>query len=162
MNELLAKYIANKEAEKRKQKDEFLISQGLCQKVYSENTTYTKDFPESEWDERTQRLKFYKYSPIEVTDEEYQRVLVLSKPTQAIPEDEANGVAIALKVIAILIFICGFFAGLILGFSDNSGYSSEEFSITIAFIIWTISFIDGIFVLGFSEIINLLHKINNK
>lgn len=77
---------------------------------------------------------------------------------------EKNIIATIIKVIAFIVYIGGFFAGLTFGYQTNTfnSYSSHDFSFTVALTYWAISFISGTFILGFSEIINLLNDIKNK
>lgn len=82
MHEVIKNYIAEKEKEQRlkleKEKKEFLQSEELFEKVYSEQNEYSYKFPFSEVDENGQ-VKYYKEVPIEITDEEY---LELKKSAQ--------------------------------------------------------------------------------
>lgn len=78
-----------------------------------------------------------------------------------------NAIATAIRVIAVLTYICGFIAGIIFAanqpsFSSLYGSHSNQFSWVVAFIWWGASFISGTFILGFSEIIKLLNDIKNK
>lgn len=80
---------------------------------------------------------------------------------------DSNPIATALKVISVIIFIGGFILGIVLGTQKAEygvlyTYTKTEFSFTIALIYWAASFISGMLMLGFSEIINLLNSINNK
>ncbi len=70
-----------------------------------------------------------------------------------------NSIAIAIRVIAVLTYICGFITGIVLGDNLSSYYS---YNWTAAIICWIASIIIGTFILGFSEIIKLLDEIKNK
>lgn len=70
-----------------------------------------------------------------------------------------NSIAIAIRVIAVLTYICGFITGIVLGNILSSYYS---YNWTAAIICWIASLIIGTFILGFSEIIKLLDEIKNK
>ena len=70
-----------------------------------------------------------------------------------------NSIAMAIRVIAVLTYICGFFTGIVLGDNLSSFYS---YNWTAAIICWIASIIIGTFILGFSEIIKLLDEIKNK
>ncbi|MCL7749203.1 hypothetical protein [Halalkalibacter alkaliphilus] len=77
-----------------------------------------------------------------------------------------NKIAIAIKVIAVLQIIVGFFAGLIaanveVSYTYLTG-TYTEFNWTIAIIWWLASIITSIFLLGFAEIVHLLQKIADK
>lgn len=75
MNEKVKSYIEKAERDKdlreKYQRDELLISLGLYDTVYSE--TPQKDF---RYDRKTK--KYYKWVPIEVSDEEYAKILDLN------------------------------------------------------------------------------------
>ena len=66
-----------------------------------------------------------------------------------------NAIAMVIRVIAVLTYICGFFVGI--EFLNNG---SSFFNVAI--ICWIASLIIGTFILGFSEIIQLLDEIKNK
>lgn len=78
--------------------------------------------------------------------------------------DTQNKIAVAIRVISILTYICGFIAGIVFAanqpsYSSLYGSHSNHFSWVVAFIWWGASFISGTFILGFSEIIKLLNDI---
>ncbi len=62
-----------------------------------------------------------------------------------------NPISVALTVIACLIYIGGFIAGLAIG--EDPEY---------IFAIWAVTGISGTMMLSFAEIIKLLHNINKK
>lgn len=66
-----------------------------------------------------------------------------------------NAIAIAIRVIAVLTYICGFFVGFVILKNGSSFFN-------VAIICWIASLIIGTFILGFSEIIQLLDEIKNK
>jgi len=72
MNEKLKAYFEKMEEDKKQraqyEKDELLISQGLYETVYS-------DTPQSGYTYDKKAKKYYKLIPIEVSDDEYQRIL---------------------------------------------------------------------------------------
>ena len=70
---------------------------------------------------------------------------------------DSNPIATALTIIAIIDFIGWFIIGIVLG---RDFY--DDFSIIHALLYWVIGAVSGIMLLGFSEIIKLLHSINNK
>jgi len=171
MNEILNNYFKKKEKEQKArlqmQRNDLLLSEGLYQKVYSEKDVYEYDpeYPNSELDPQTQKVKYYKKVPIEITDEEYERVIELSEPKNN--KEQKNSVASVLTVIAWIVFIAGFIVGIVLGNVEVTRgtyftYTDTEFSFTIALTYWAVSFVSGIFILGFAEIIKLLNDIKNK
>jgi len=94
--------------------------------------------------------------------EEYEQI----KNNPAISSDLAktNIVATILTIIAWVTFIGGFIMGIVYGNVEIEGYYSDytEFSFQVAFIYWAVSFISGMMLLGFAEIIKLLEDIKNK
>lgn len=101
---------------------------------------------------------------IEITDEECKRVIALSEPQNN--KEQKNSVASALTAIAWIVFITGFIVGIVLGNVEVTKgtyftYTDTEFSFTVAITYWAISFVSGIFILGFAELIKLLNDINN-
>lgn len=164
MHELLKNYVAKKEAEKRelyeKKKNDLLISQGLYEKVYSDKSRYSKEFSNQEFDSDTNKYRYYKMVPIEISEEEYQQIKELSNTTNPV---EKNIVASILTGSAWIIFIVGFILGIVFGnveieipFADYS-----EFSFAIALIYWATSFISGLILLGIAEIIKLINNVSN-
>ena len=72
-----------------------------------------------------------------------------------------NNTAKALYVIAIIVFIFGAIAGVVFGSTtDIYGYSEFRLSITLTW--WVGTLVCGITLLGLSEVVALLHKINKK
>ena len=70
MHQLLNDYFLNKEKEQNKllekEKEKLLLSEGLFEKVYSNTNNYDPEYPESEWDNYTQSVKYFKKVPIEI------------------------------------------------------------------------------------------------
>lgn len=166
MHELLKKYIENKEIQKRekleKEKKQFLLDRNLVEKNYSPDNKYSDDYPYYDYDEELKDYRYYNESEISITDEEYELLRSYED------EEKCNGnnaIAFALKVIACIIFVCGFIGGFVWGTQEislGSHYSKTEFSFTIALTCWLTSFVSGIFVLGFAEVISLLQRILQK
>lgn len=152
MNEMLSDYISEKEAEKKelleRQKIDFLLSEGLYEKEYSDKDGYSEEYPYSEFDSRNKQ-RFYRKVPINITDSEYEQIKELSQSEKS---QEKNSVAIALMVIAWIIIVVGVVVGLFL----------TDSSIGLAIICCVMSVVSGIFILGFAEIIKLLNDIKNK
>ena len=168
MHEKLKNFLETKKANEKKKSDEqkqkTLIELGLYDKIYSPDNKSSSEFPLSEWDYNNSTTKFYKKVPIDVTDEEYEEIKKYSTNKTL---SENNSIATFLNVIACILFVGGFFAGFLFGTIEvEKGYyytyTDTEFSITIAFICWFISFISGTVFLGFSEIIKLLNDIKRK
>ena len=168
MNEKLKEFLdAKKDAEKKayeEKKKDTLIELGLFEKVYSENNAYSIEYPWSEWDSENSINKYYKKIPMEITDEEYEEVKKYSKKPVILGE---NPIATALTVIAWILFIGGFIAGIALGTVEVERgyyytYTDTEFSFAVAFVYWCASLISGTMFLGFAEIIKLLTDIKNK
>ncbi len=164
MNDKVKEFLkAKKEAQKKKQEEEkqkVLIGLGLSEKVYSPDNKYSKEFSISEWDNETSTSRWYKLEAVDVSDEEYQEIKNYST-NPIIYQD--NPVAIALTVIAWIIFIAGFIAGIALGNVEvGTYYTHTEFSFAAALIYWAVALISGTMFLGFAEIIKLLDAIKNK
>ena len=133
----------------------------IIDKIESE---YSEEFSSSEWDSDNSTIKYYKEVPIEITDEEYQEVKKYSKKDDT---SEINPIATALTVIAWVVFIGGFIAGIALGNVEvvkgsYYTYTDTEFSFAIAFTYWCVALISGTMFLGFAEIIKLLDAIKKK
>lgn len=74
-----------------------------------------------------------------------------------------NPVASILKTSAWLIYIVACILGIILGNDiGDTIFSSSDFSVTTMLVIWAIGFVSGTVMMGFGEIISLLHEINEK
>ena len=72
-----------------------------------------------------------------------------------------NPISKALKVIGVLEIAAGLIIGLILGYED-SAYGSSEMNFGVVFYWTIIGFVSGMLFIGFSEVIQLLHNINEK
>ena len=80
--------------------------------------------------------------------------------SQSIPQyesDTKNGIASLIKVIAWLDFVGWFIIGIVLG---RGLYG--DFSFFSCLLYWVIGLVSGVMLLGFAEIIQLLHTINQK
>ena len=155
MHEKLEEFISKKQAQETRktaeQKNKLLMDWGLCEKIYSPDNRKSPKYPESEFDANGKLLR-YKIEPINITNDEYE----LLKKYISNDKKRNTPIAIALDVIAYLIFIAGFIAGITFG---GTGY---EFNIGIAVIIWCGTLVSGILVLAVAEIIRLLTEIKNK
>lgn len=163
MHEKVKKYLETKESEIKRQKNEKLIELGLFEKIYFGEEGYSEENSYYEWDNDKQQCVFYNKKAIEVTDEEYEQILKVSKEESTI-QTGANKIATALTIIAWIVFIGGIVAGIALGTVKTHGeyYSHTEFSVSIALTYWSISLISGTLFLGFAEVIKLLSAIKNK
>ena len=144
-----------KENKKRNQKkEELLLDLELYDKVYAPDNVCTDDYPYFEWDDEKGEGLYFKKVPIAVTDEEYE---ALKRCTGKDDElTQSNGVATTLTVIAWLIYIGGFIAGII----ACSEFRTFEFEVACA--VWFDAFVCGTIFLAIAEIIKLLFKINSK
>lgn len=66
--------------------------------------------------------------------------------------DTENGVASAIRILALITII----GGLILGFILGKDPYYDEFSFALAVVYWAAGIVTGIILLGFAEIIRLL------
>ena len=153
MHEKVEQYILKKEkeleAKRLKERDDFLRKLRLYEKIYSEKNEASDEFPEWDWDENGHK-RFYKYQIIEVTDEEYEKICALTD-VQEEKTIGSNGVATALKAIAIVVYILAFIVGLM-------SVSNPFMMLTI----WVAYFVVGTLFLGFAEIVRLLNVIAQK
>ena len=78
------------------------------------------------------------------------------------PVNKENKVAKVLTGIAYAIFIIGAILGFAMGYTKNILEDTYYFSFAVAVAWWGVSFIGGMFMLGFAEIIKLLNAIKNK
>ena len=68
--------------------------------------------------------------------------------------NRSNALATAIMIIGSVIDLCAFFAGIMLG------QAAESFMTMLLF--WVAGILSGTLMLGFSEVIRLLHEINQK
>ena len=66
----------------------------------------------------------------------------------------SNFIAKVIKIIALVVYACGLIVGIAAG--DETG----RFLITLLY--WVAAALSGTMMLGFSEVIRLLHEINSK
>lgn len=168
MHEKVQEFINEKKNEERRiydsKKSQLLISLGLTEKVYSDSKEYSYEFPYSE--NVDGELKWYKIKAIEITDEEYEEIKKYSSKNNYV-EAPNNTIATILTVIAWIVYIAGFLAGMCLANVEvTRGYyythTETEFSIGIALMYWGIALVSGTLFLGFAEIIKLLQGIKDK
>lgn len=82
---------------------------------------------------------------------------MLSPETVKESASENNTVATILKALAFVVYAVAFLAGLLLG-KDLRG----DPSVILMLVYWIAGMFAGTMLLGFSEVIRLLHKINQK
>ena len=88
---------------------------------------------------------------------------VTRQPAQPPTKEKHNSVAGRIKFFATIIYIVGFIAGICLGVTTGSTFYGEaHFSFLPALICWSIALVFGTMLQGYSEIIRLLHEINQK
>lgn len=169
MHRLVEKYIQDKEAENTKiseqNKRKFLLSHGLCEKVYVDKSE-VDDSDEYTSEYENGKVRYYKLVPVDVTDEEYTRLISLSKSGNA-DITEGNGIATLLVIVALIVYVAGFFMGIGFGnveVTTGTYYTHTEtvFSWGVAFLYWIGTFLCGSLFLGIAEIIKLLQDIKNK
>ncbi len=167
MNKLVEDYLNNKAEEaanaEQKKKDALLLKLGLYEKEYSVDSTYSVDYPLSEWDSENSIMRYYRKIPIAVSDDEYLEILKYQKATE-VEYKKNNTVSIVFKILALIVFVCGFIAGIVLGQTEVIGLYSHytKFSFAAALSYWAISFVSGMIFIGFAEIIQLLHDLRKK
>lgn len=145
MHEKVKEFIDKKKEEQERLKQKHLNELGLFD---TEDAT-SSDYDILKYEDNV--AKYYKKVPIEVTDEEYEQILKASKQDNNIGGN--NNTAVALTVIAWIVYAAGFIAGIA---------QETEFSFAIALTYWSAALIGGTMFLGFAEIIKLLQKIVNK
>lgn len=153
------------EYNKNMEKAKVLTDLGLYDKEYSENPAWSEKYPEYEYDQVTQQGKYFRKIPISVTDEEYAEILKYASQNNisSINEnDNKNKIASMFTGIAYAIFIVGAIFGFVMGYTKDILDDTYSFSFAIAIAWWCVSFIGGMFMLGFAEIIKLLNAIKNK
>ncbi len=138
------------------QKTEVIIDKIQC----SQNAS-SLEYPFTEYDNEFEIYRMLKKVPIKLTDDEYTEI---SKQTHKEISLKPNPIAVALTIIASLIFVGGFIAGIICGNVEIKGiyYDYTEFSFEIACIYWFASLVSGTVLLAFAEIIKLLDCIRQK
>ena len=167
MNKIVQEFIDKKKAEiennKNKEKRKLLMDLGICEKEYSQSSAWSEEYPDYEYDQETKEGRYFKKIPINVSDEEYEEILKYCKQSDnTTPVNKENKVAKVLTGIAYAIFIIGAILGFAMGYTKNILEDIYYFSFAVAVAWWGVSFIGGMFMLGFAEIIKLLNAIKNK
>lgn len=167
MNEKLEEYLSIMKAEEIEQRGQELIKAGLFEKEYADENSDLTEYPEVEWDAENQWNRYYKKVAIDITDEEYEAFKKAYNSKDNAVVESNNKVATVLTVIAWVVFMAGFIAGIAFGNVEVVkgslySYRTTEFSFAVAFSYWAISAISGVLILGFAEVIKLLNAIKNK
>ena len=167
MNKMVQEFIDKKKAEiennKNKEKRKLLMDLGICEKEYSQSSAWSEEYPDYEYDQETKEGRYFKKIPINVTDEEYEEILKYCKQSDnTTPVNKENKVAKVLTGIAYAIFIIGAILGFAMGYTKDILDDTYSFSFAVAVAWWCVSFIGGMLMLGFAEIIKLLNAIKNK
>lgn len=163
VQEFIDKKKAEIENNKNKEKRELLMNLGICEKEYSQSSAWSEEYPDYEYDQETKEGRYFKKIPINVTDEEYEEILKYCKQSDnTTPVNKENKVAKVLTGIAYAIFIVGAILGFVMGYTKDILDDTYSFSFAVAIAWWGVSFIGGMFMLGFAEIIKLLNAIKNK
>lgn len=102
--------------------------------------------------------RYFKTVPIEVSDEEYAEILKYQKNSK---RGAKNAVSVVFKVMAWIIFIGGFLAGIVLATALEYDVGGG-FSFAIALAYWVMALVSGMAFFGFGEIIQLLTDIRNE
>ncbi len=162
MHEKVKRYLDEKQKIIEEKKENFLVSQGLYEKKYSPEERFSGEYPKREWDENKESFHYYKNEVVKMTDEEYQAVLDAYNATNEPKPKEVGPNVVGALILALAwgIYVAGFFLGIFMGV-EAADYL-ENFSFGVALIYWGTSFVCGTFFIGFSQIIKLLHSINEK
>lgn len=163
VQEFIDKKKAEIENNKNKEKRKLLMDLGICEKEYSQSSAWSEEYPDYEYDQETKEGRYFKKIPINVTDEEYEEILKYCKQSDnTTPVNKENKVAKVLTGIAYAIFIIGAILGFAMGYTKDILDDTYSFSFAVAVAWWCVSFIGGMLMLGFAEIIKLLNAIKNK
>lgn len=75
-----------------------------------------------------------------------------------------NSLAKIILIVGLVQILCGVICGIYFGgheYNGDGGYVSVDFAFVEALMWWISSFIIGLFIIGFSEIIRLLQRISD-
>ena len=147
MNKKLERYLKEQENDKIKSYQKYLMEHGVYERKSEEGE-------ENAYRVRNENGEVMYVNPIDISIEDVEKIENYVNIETTSNNDRGNGVAAAINVIAVLIYIVGAMCGCVVG--------GEAESWGVAFIYWCAFAVSGTIMLGFSEIINLLHKINLK
>ena len=137
---------------------------GFIGREYSPNKEKTGEY--NLYDK--QKMAYYRQTSVELTDEEWEAVKAAYEkehPAGARADGRKageNGVASALKVFAVIIYIGGAIAGYWMGRTMNYFTGEATFSFASALGYWIAFFVAGTMMNGFAEIVRLLQVIADK
>lgn len=178
--EKIENYLSNVKRKQEKAEDEerarILKKVGLTDRKYG-GTRYTDQYPKYDGD----KDRYYRAEPMEVSDEEWEKIknayqveksLDPKDETPVITGESGNSIAGALKAIGVITYIAGFILGIVMGMGGGAlksmayygvGYGGgNKFSFALALVFWVAGFVMGTMMLGFGEIVRLLHSIDQK
>ena len=166
MNEQIKAYLEEKAAKQaaaeRERRAKILLREGLfTREEVPERPEHLTD--EYEFESKTgengfeTQLIYYKKTPLEVSEEEWKQIEQYAEDSGKGEEKSSNGVASLLKGLAFMVYLLGFILGIVMG-KDPYG----DFSFGMALAYWVVGLFSGTMLLGFSEVVRLLHEINQK
>ena len=144
MHPKVKQYLEEQERKEQSAKNELLMKLGLVEKKYYESREQAPADVISGYDVETGKPRYYNFSPIQVSDEEYDLIRKYQK------KGSNNTVAVIFKVLAVLTWLGGFIAGIVLGKAD------WDFSWGIAFAWWGGAFASGMLFMAIAEALQLL------
>ncbi len=143
MNKKLERYLKELENDKIKSYQKYLMKHGVYERKSEEGE-------ENAYRVRNENWEVMYVNPIDISIEDVEKI----ENYVNIGTATNNEIATAIAIVAVLIYIVGFIYGsTVLGIEESWG---------LALIYWCAFGVSGTIMLGFSEIINLLHKINLK
>lgn len=147
MSEMLENYFLRKEEERKTKekinRDTFLISEGLYEEVYSESELA------------------YKKIPIEVTDEEFLKVVECSEKIPVVYSE--NIIAKIIRKSAIILFVLDFIGSIFISALDEYlEIDFDEFNWAIFLSLVMVSFFGCLLMYAVGEIVDKLDRIEKK
>lgn len=160
MDERVKEYLEKKQAEcwaeEEKRRADLLIQEGLyTERELSERPEEYTGVLETEVVTSGAGSKYINKVPLPVTKEEWEQIKKYAEKNEAKPEK--SSVASLLKILAIVVYVSGFLLGFARG-KDLYG----DFSFIMVLTYWILGLFSGTMLLGFSEVVRLLHEINQK
>ena len=151
MHPLVQDYLNKKQPEKGR----LLLKLGLYEKEYVDDDGFTFGL-----DYDSEAGKYFKKVPIQISDEEYCQILKYEEQEKqqrnSLYFEESNKISIIFKVIAWIVFVGGFIAGIVLGRDMYDDVS------VLMLVYWVAAFVAGMTYYGIAEIIQLLTDIKCK
>ena len=150
MHEKIQEFINKKQEENARKKQEYknkvLMENDLYDKEYSEHG-YHSEYPAFDYEQN----RYYKRVPIKCSDEDFEKLKEYLPQSEKISTNVTYGILVG---IVIAIFVIGFIIGLCM-YNEFTGMLP-------VIIIWIISFLLGISVYVYAEILRLLNIIAKK